>query len=188
MLGLAHPQQHTSCGRRFLFWCQVPLNQEPPQRTANGGFKQIACVELHGPSSREVIEETKDLPLGPKHTFLTRQRSPNSFPLKCNPTARGFVYSKARWTAAQKLVSPCAPGGWGARGAQRTHVDRGPLAPSLPCEDTQNNAQSRKGSFAVRSSIWGHSNQIHRPSIQGLDSTSVLPTPSVWEPPAKSSP
>lgn len=68
------------------------------------------------------------------------------------------------------------PGGWGARGAQRTHVDRGLLVPASPAK-THRTTQSRKGSFALRSSIWGHSNQIHRPSIQGLDSTSVLPTP-----------
>jgi len=62
------------------------------------------------------------------------------------------------------------------RGAQRTRVDRGLLAPASPSK-IHRTTQGRVGSFAVRTSIWGHSNRICRPSIQRLDSTPVLPTP-----------
>ena len=111
----AHPNSRPLHGPSmaiiFLFRCQVLLDQEASrERQRTVVLNKCLCCAPRDPARPEKLSKRqRTLPLGPKHTFLTRQRrSPNSFPLKCNPTARGFVYSKARWTAAQKLVSPCA--------------------------------------------------------------------------------
>ena len=64
-------------------------------------------------------------------------------------------------------------------------MDRSLLTPASLAK-IHRTTQGRVGSFVVRSSVWGHSDQIHRPSVQRLDSTSVLPTPlsgSLWPSP-----
>lgn len=130
MMRLAHAQQH---GAPWPSFCSSGARSAKPggphRETAKGGFKQMPVLCFS--KTREVLEETKDPSTGAEHTFLTRQRSPNSFPRKCNPTARGFVYSKARWTAAQKLVSPCALEA-GARGEPRGLAWTGACSPQPP--------------------------------------------------------
>lgn len=99
------------------------------------------------------------VPLGPKQTFLTRQkRSSNSLTLKCNPKARGFVYSKARSTAGRKLVSQCSPvhgsgrhGGWGAEWEPRGPTWRGACPPHPPLQrDTK---QCKAGRVSLLSEV-----------------------------------
>lgn len=146
------------------------------------------------PARPEKLEKRQRIvPLGPKQTFLTRQkRSSNSLTLKCNPKARGFVYSKARSTAGRKLVSQCSPahgsgrhGGWGAEWEPRGPTWRGACPPHPPLQRDTKQCKARRVSLLSEVQFGGAAVR----SI-GCTSRGAIPSqpcnPFVCEPPGKS--